>query len=156
MKATCSEIQNTDSQLFTTFDTFLTLVVKLFLSWIIQVKQNYKKKAGVCIISFSCTKYVLPHFFSLRDYLGRQHIIEAPSIKATKDVHISLKGGEKLLKLSIPVWWNSSEIAQGMDFTSFWKISRSYEKDWPKWWSLGVQKLRFISWKHRDDLTSDS
>ena len=95
-------------------------------------------------------------FFSLQDYLGRQHIIEAPSIKATKDVHISLKGGEKLLKLSIPVWWNSSEIAQGMDFTSFWKISRSYEKDWPKWWSLGVQKLRFISWKHRDDLTSDS
>lgn len=34
----------------------------------------------------------------------------------------------------------------------FWKMSRSYEKDWPKWWSLGVQKLRFISWKHRDDL----
>ena len=111
MKATCSEIQNTDSQLFTTFDTFLTLVVKLFLPWIIQVKQNYKKKAGVCIISFSCTKYVLPHFFSPQDYLGRQHIIEAPSIKATKDVHISLKGGEKLLKLSIPVWcwqWNCS------------------------------------------------
>ena len=76
-------------------------------------------------------------FFSLQDYLGRQHIIEAPSIKATKDVHIALKGGEKLLKLSIPVWcwqWNCSRNG-----FHFWKISRSYEKDWPKWWSLGCR-----------------
>lgn len=94
-------------------------------------------------------------FFSLQDYLGRQHIIEAPSIKATKDVHIALKGGEKLLKLSIPVWWNSSENGSrnGSFISGKWVVPmKKIDLNDEVW----VAETEIHLMKHQDDLTSDS